>query len=102
MEQQSKGQEMYNLAKRIYPYCRSITGQGVRDTLRDLKEYIEQDGKAKMEIYEIPSGTSVFDWTVPKEWVIREAYIEDENGNHIIDMKEHNLHVMGYSTPVDE
>lgn len=102
MEQQSKGQEMYDLAEKIFPYCRSITGQGVRDTLRDLKEYIEQDGNAQMKIYEIPSGTSVFDWTVPKEWVIREAYIEDENGNHIIDMKEHNLHVMGYSTPVDE
>lgn len=102
MVQQSNGQEMYNLAKKIFPYCRSITGQGVRDTLRDLKEYIEQDGNNQMEIYEILSGTSVFDWTVPKEWVIREAYIEDESGNHIIDMKEHNLHVVGYSTPVDE
>lgn len=98
----NKGQEMYDLAKKIFPYCRSITGQGVRNTLKDLKEYIEQDGNAQMNIYEIPSGTSVFDWTVPKEWVIREAYIEDENGNHIIDMKNHNLHVMGYSTPVDE
>lgn len=102
MEQQSKGQEMYDLANKIFPYCRSITGQGVRDTLRDLKEYIEQDGNAQMKIYEIPSGTAVFDWTVPKEWVIREAYIDDETGNHIIDMKEHNLHVMGYSAPVDE
>lgn len=102
MVQQSKGQEIYDLAKKIFPYCRSITGQGVRDTLRDLKEYIEQDGNAQMKIYEIPSGTSVYDWTVPKEWVIYEAYIEDEDGNHIIDMKEHNLHVMGYSTPVDE
>ena len=85
MEQQSKGQEMYDLANKIFPYCRSITGQGVRDTLRDLKEYIEQDGNAQMKIYEIPSGTAVFDWTVPKEWVIREAYIDDETGNHIID-----------------
>jgi aminopeptidase-like protein len=97
-----KGQEMYNLAEKIFPYCRSITGQGVRDTLRDLKEYIEQDGNANLEIYEIPSGTKVFDWTVPKEWVIRKAYIEDENGNHIIDMDDCNLHVMGYSTPIDE
>ena len=102
MKEQNKGQEMYHLAKKIFPYCRSITGQGVRDTLGDLKEYIEKDGNAQMKIYEIPSGTSVFDWTVPKEWLIREAYIEDEDGNHIIDMKKHNLHVMGYSTPVDE
>lgn len=98
----NKGQKMYDLANKIYPYCRSITGQGVRNTLKDLKQYIEQDGNAQMNIYEIPSGTSVFDWTVPKEWVIREAYIEDENGNHIIDMKNHNLHVMGYSISVDE
>jgi aminopeptidase-like protein len=97
-----KGQEMYNLADKIFPYCRSITGQGVRDTLHDLKEYIEADGNATLEIHEIPSGTKVFDWTVPREWAIREAYIEDEDGNHIIDMKDCNLHVLGYSTPVDE
>lgn len=101
-EGHGEGQKMYDLAKKIFPYCRSITGQGVRDTLGDLKEYIEKDGKAHLEIHGIPSGTPVFDWTVPKEWVIREAYIEDENGNHVIDMKNHNLHVMGYSTSVDE
>jgi aminopeptidase-like protein len=101
MELLTKGQEMYNLAGKIFPYCRSITGQGFRDTLRDLKEYIEQDGTARMDIYEIPSGTAVFDWIVPKEWVIREAYIEDEDGNRIIDMNDCNLHVLGSSIPVD-
>lgn len=99
---QYKGQEMYDFANKIFPYCRSITGEGVRQTLADLKEYIEKDNGPELKIYEVPSGTPVFDWTVPKEWVIREAYIEDEQGNHIIDMKVHNLHVMGYSTPVDE
>jgi aminopeptidase-like protein len=96
-----KGEDIYSLAQRIFPYCRSITGEGVRKTLKDLKEYVEKDTEATLSLKEIPSGTQVFDWTVPKEWVIREAYIEDEAGNHIIDMKEHNLHVLGYSTPVD-
>lgn len=97
-----KGQDMYRLAEKIFPYCRSITGQGVRDTLRDLKEYIGKDGGPELEVYGIPSGTPVFDWTVPKEWVIRDAYIEDEGGVRIVDMKENNLSVMGYSVPVDK
>jgi aminopeptidase-like protein len=97
-----KGQQIYALAKQIFPYCRSITGGGVRQTLSDLKEYIGKDNGPELKVYEVPSGTPVFDWTVPKEWLIREAYIEDAEGNHIIDMKEHNLHVVGYSTPVDE
>lgn len=92
---------MYNLAKKIFPYCRSITGQGVRDTLADLKEYIGADNGPELMVYEVPSGTQVFDWTVPKEWIIREAYIEDEAGNRIIDMAENNLHVLGYSAPVN-
>lgn len=95
------GRRMYELARKIFPYCRSITGRGVRETLKDLTEYIGKDGGPELTISSVPSGTTVFDWTVPKEWVIREAYIEDENGNHVIDMKENNLHVMGYSVPVD-
>ena len=95
------GQEMYDLANKIYPLCRSITGAGVRETLRRLSEYLDQDG-IKLELHEVPTGTKVFDWTVPKEWVIREAYIEDRQGNRIIDMKDNNLHVMGYSTPIDK
>ena len=96
-----KGQEIYDLAKRIFPYCRSITGEGVRRTFADLKAYIERDSGVMLNIFEIPSGTPVFDWSVPKEWRIREAYIEDETGNHIVDMRENNLHVMGYSVSVD-
>lgn len=95
------GMEMYNLADEIFPICRSITGEGVRDTLAVLNNFIGQDG-LKFDIIEIPSGTPVFDWTVPKEWKIREAYIEDQKGNRIIDMKKNNLHVMGYSIPVDK
>lgn len=95
------GREIYNLADKIFPICRSITGEGVRETLSILSEYIGQDG-IEMNIQEVPSGTKVFDWTVPKEWVIRSAYIEDKKGKKIIDMKDNNLHVMGYSVPVDK
>ena len=100
--EKNAGKEMYCLAKRIFPYCRSITGKGVRDTLQDLKKYIEKNNGPQFEIHSIPSGTPVFDWTVPQEWEIRDAYIEDESGNHIVDMEKNNLHVMGYSTPVDK
>lgn len=76
-----------------FPICRSITGDGVRKTLKMLSDFIAQDGM-EFSIHEIPSGTQVFDWTVPKEWAIRDAYIENEQGGHIIDMKASNLHVM--------
>lgn len=99
---ENAGQRMFDFAKQIFPYCRSITGEGVRETLADLKEVIETDKTAELKIYEVASGTQVFDWTVPKEWSIKAAYIEDENGNRIIDMADNNLHVMGYSIPVDE
>lgn len=101
IDKENIGQDMYNLAGRLFPICRSLSGKGVRQTLDILKEYVEEAG-ISMQIHNVPTGTQVFDWTVPKEWVINEAYIEDENGNHIIDFKENNLHVMGYSTPVDE
>lgn len=74
------GKRMYDLAERIFPFCRSITGQGVRDTLAVVSEYIAEVDGAGFEIKNVPSGTKVFDWTVPREWVIREAYIEDEGG----------------------
>lgn len=111
---EESGERMYEFTKEIFPYNRSLTGEGVRQTLRDIKKYISipfegDNGKEdlgsyipKLDIREIPSGSSVFDWTVPKEWKVREAYIEDESGNHIIDMKNHNLHVLGYSTAVDK
>ena len=87
---------MYALAERLYPICRSITGPGVRETLDILGEYIA------IERHEVESGEKVFDWTVPDEWNLTEAYIEDENGTRVIDAAIHNLHVMSYSTPVDK
>lgn len=91
------GNDMYDLAKRIFPICRSITGNGVRETLSILKNIC-----GELQIQEIESGKKVFDWTVPKEWNIREAYIENEDGVRIIDFRENNLHVVGYSAPVDQ
>lgn len=90
------GNEMYKLARELFPLDRSLTGDGVRRTLAVLKRELPE-----MTVHEVPSGTEVFDWTVPKEWAVRQAYIEDEKGNRIIDYKDLNLHVMGYSTPVD-
>lgn len=98
----NEGQEMYDFVCKIFPYCRSLTGEGVRQTLNDLREFITQGGGPELQVFEVPSGTKAFDWTVPREWKIRQAYIEDEAGNHIIDMKANNLHVLGYSTPVDK
>ena len=98
----NEGQEMYDFVCKIFPYCRSLTGEGVRQTLNDLREFITQGGGPELKVFEVPSGTKAFDWTVPREWKIREAYIEDEDGNHIIDMKDNNLHVLGYSTSVDK
>lgn len=95
------GQRMYDLAARLFPLCRSITGEGVRQTLQILSGVLAKEG-VELAAHEIPSGTPVFDWTIPKEWVIREAYIEDASGNRVIDMAENNLHVMGYSVPVDK
>lgn len=95
------GKAIYDLAYKLFPTFRSLTGQGVRKTLEMISDYIGQDNLS-LQIHEIPTGTNVFDWTVPKEWVIRQAYIENEQGEHIIDMQSNNLHVMGYSTPVDK
>ncbi|MCR4566483.1 MAG: DUF4910 domain-containing protein [Pseudobutyrivibrio sp.] len=96
------GQEMYSFAQRLFPINRSITGEGVRQTLAMCSDYIAGEDGVTFEIKNVKSGTEVFDWTVPKEWKIREAYIEDESQNRICDMAATNLHVMGYSTPVDE
>lgn len=92
----SIGDEMYQLAKELFPIDRSLTGDGVRRTLAILRRELPD-----MTVHEVPSGTQVFDWTVPREWAIRQAYIEDEKGNRIIDYKDLNLYVMGYSLPVD-
>ncbi|MFT3984460.1 MAG: DUF4910 domain-containing protein [Lachnospiraceae bacterium] len=91
-----EGRGMFALAEELFPVCRSITGDGVRETFRILKKYC-----ADIRLTEVPSGTQAFDWTVPQEWNITEAYLEDENGNRILDFQENNLHAVGYSVPVD-
>lgn len=91
------GQEMYNLCYKMFPYCRSITGDGVRQTLNALRQVVPE-----ITVHEVPSGTKAFDWTVPKEWRIRDAWIKNSKGEKILDFKKHNLHVVGYSTPVDK
>lgn len=96
------GQEMYDFATQLFPINRSITGDGVRQTLKLCNDRIAECDGVGFEIKNVPSGTEVFDWTVPKEWAIREAYIEDESGNRIVDMAVSNLHVLGYSIPVDK
>lgn len=92
-----QNENIHKLIERLFPICRSITGNGVRETLKILKEYVPE-----LKMFEVPSGTKVFDWVVPREWNIREAYIEDSKGNRIIDFKKCNLHVVGYSLPVDK
>lgn len=92
----STGEEMYKLAAQLFPICRSITGNGFRNSLKILT-----DGLDSFNTYEIPSGTSVFDWVVPKEWDFRGGYIETLNGERVIDTQNSNLHILGYSTPVD-
>lgn len=88
------GSELYELAENLYPICRSITGSGVRETLRILQNIIP------LELHEVPTGEKVFDWTIPNEWNIKDAYIKDPSGNKIVDFRKLNLHVLNYSIPV--
>jgi aminopeptidase-like protein len=88
------GPEMMAQIREMYPICRSITGNGARETLRLVQRVVP------IEVHEVPSGTPVLDWTVPNEWNIRDAYVKDTAGNRVIDFQESNLHVVGYSTPV--
>jgi len=87
--------EMYNLMGKLFPICRSITGNGVRETLKIINDLIPLD------IHEVPSGTKVFDWEIPDEWNIKDAYVKDENGKRVIDFHNSNLHVVGYSIPYE-
>jgi aminopeptidase-like protein len=88
------GKELHNFMVELYPICRSITGGGVRETLRAIQKRIS------LETHEVPSGTKVFDWTVPLEWNVVDAYVMNREGNRVIDFKAHNLHLMSYSSPV--
>ena len=95
----NEGKEMYDLARRIFPIYRSITGDGVRETFRILKEWLGD--ACVFNTYEVPTGTKVFDWTVPREWKIRDAYIENEAGEKILSFRDSCLAVIGYSDPAD-
>jgi aminopeptidase-like protein len=88
------GEAIYALAAAIFPICRSITGEGVRETLRHLARQID------VTVHEVASGTQVFDWTIPREWSIRDAFIKNGAGERIVDFRASNLHVVNYSIPV--
>lgn len=90
----SLGSDMHALATKLFPVCRSITGEGLRQTLNEIGAIIP------LKLHEVPTGTSVLDWTIPKEWNIRDAYIADLSGKRIVDFKASNLHVVNYSIPV--
>lgn len=90
------GRRMHELVERLYPLCRSITGDGVRETLAVLGESLDLD------VHEVPTGTQVLDWTVPQEWNVRDAYVADATGTRLIDFQALNLHLVGYSVPVHE
>jgi aminopeptidase-like protein len=88
------GHHMHAMVTELFPICRSITGEGLRETLRRVAQRIP------LQIHEVPTGTQVLDWSVPREWNIRDAYIKNSRGQRIIDFRESNLHVVNYSIPV--
>ena len=87
---------MRALIARLYPICRSITGDGVRESLSILREHLP------LEIHEVPTGTQVLDWTIPKEWNIRDAWIKNSAGERLVDFTKLNLHVVSYSVPIHQ
>lgn len=90
------GSELHALLSELYPICRSLTGEGVRETLRAISKHVP------LRVHSVASGTQAFDWTVPLEWNIRDAYVKDDTGARVVDFHDSNLHVMGYSEPVHE
>jgi aminopeptidase-like protein len=93
----TEGYRMHALVGELFPHCRSLSGNGVKKTLKQLQKILPS-----LCLHEVPSGQQVFDWIVPDEWNIYEAYIENENGERIVDFANHNLHVVSYSEPVDK
>jgi aminopeptidase-like protein len=91
----TSGQEIYQLIEELYPICRSITGDGFRQSLEIMGRHVP------LNVSEVPSGTPVLDWTVPREWNIRDAYIKNSSGERVVDFQKSNLHVLNYSTPVN-
>lgn len=96
MDKQQELLEMNRLFDQLFPICRSITGQGVRDTISLLSEQLP------LELFGVPTGDQVFDWEIPEEWVIRDAWLKGPNGEIIAEFKKHNLHILNYSTPINE
>ena len=90
-------EKMYKWATDLFPICRSITGPGLRKTLKYIQNIIPE-----LKIESISTGTKAFDWVVPDEWTIRDAFIKDDSGKKIVDFKKNNLHIMGYSTSIDK
>jgi aminopeptidase-like protein len=88
------GQELHDFITELFPLCRSITGEGLRETLRKIQHHIP------LQMKEVPTGTPVFDWIVPREWNIRDAYVKDGSGRRVVDFRKSNLHVLNYSIPV--
>ena len=91
------GEEIHNFAKELWPLNRSITGSGVRETLKQTQKILPN-----LKIHEVASGTQVFDWIVPKEWEVKEAWIKKPNGKKICDFSTNNLHLVGYSKPIHQ
>lgn len=89
------GEDIYGLAAELFPICRSITGNGVRETLKVLSRHLPLD------VQEVPTGTQVLDWAIPQEWNIHDAYIKNSAGERVVDFRRNNLHVLNYSTPVN-
>lgn len=92
--QAKRGEELHRFAAELYPICRSITGDGIRRTIELIGKRIP------LQIFEVPTGTNVFDWTVPKEWNVRDAYIKNAAGERVVDFHQSSLHVLNYSTPI--
>jgi aminopeptidase-like protein len=95
VDAESAGGEMLGWIRELFPICRSITGDGVRQSLAKIARLVP------LAIQETPTGAEVFDWTIPREWNIRDAYIKDEAGRRVVDFQENNLHVVNYSTPIN-
>ncbi len=95
-ELDSIGRKMHDFMSELYPICRSITGEGNRETLALIKRHIP------VQIVEVPSGTRAYDWVVPKEWNIKDAYIKNSKGEKVVDFKKSNLHVLSYSQPINK
>ncbi len=93
-ETEQPGTQMYQLIEELYPICRSITGNGFRESLRIVEQYIP------LETHEVLTGTAVFDWMVPREWNIRDAFVKNSRGERVIDFQANNLHILNYSVPI--